>query len=549
MEGEPLVSRRKVLKMPVGINAMHCFSLSVTSVLSVSLLALTGLGADPSVPPLQHVGAPLPEHAVTNRAFTGISSIAVAPNGRLWVTWYAGHTPGEDHNNYVVLSTSGDGGATWKEVLIADPDAGGPRRTFDPEVWVAPDGKLRWFFTDRTGGQAKTDVLWMIVLENPAAENSPWQPPAHVADGVMMCKPLVLSNGEWALPVCTWYTEQSSKIVVSPDQGKTWSLRGGATMPKEDRCFDEHLFIERNDGALWCLSRCKSGIREALSNDGGKTWSPLEPSKIRHPSARFFITRLASGNLLLVKHGPVNEKTGRSHLTAYLSKDDGATWAGGLMLDERAGVSYPDGQQTADGTIYLTYDFDRTHTRHILFATFREEDAIAGKPVSGAVRLRQLVSEGSGGVRPTHKPPQPVEANADGEPLAKSPAGTLASEGLQTFTLAHGATLFTDRSYTCHEQPEPLTDIRFLRVPMEGAKTLRCTRSGTVYFLTPVLARNKDSAAQALLDQGFKKARLPEVRLFDPSNPANFCTLYQKSCAEGDTVTIGKWAVPLFFSE
>jgi hypothetical protein len=353
--------------------------------------------------PLEHVGTPLPRHAVTNRAFTGISSMAVAPNGRLWVTWYAGHTPGEDHNNYVVLSTSGDGGVTWKEMLIADPDAGGPRRAFDPEVWIAPDGKLRWFFTDRTGGQAKTDLLWMIVLDNPAAENSPWQPPAHVADGVMMCKPLVLSTGEWALPVCTWFTEQSSKIIISKDQGKTWSFRGGATMPKEDRCFDEHQFIERKDGTLGCWSRCKSGIREAFSKDMGRTWSPLDPSPIRHPSARFFIRRLMSGNLLLVKHGPITEKTGRSHLTAYVSKDDGATWEGGLMLDERSGVSYPDGQQTADGMICITYDFDRTQTRHILFAAFTEEDALAGKPVSGAVRLRQLVSEGSGGA----KRPQP----------------------------------------------------------------------------------------------------------------------------------------------
>ena len=69
------------------------------------------------------------------------------------------------------------------------------------------------------------------------------------------------------------------------------------------------------------------------------------------------------------------------------------------MLDERGGVSYPDGQQAADGTIYITYDFDRIGKRHILFSTFREEDVLAGKPISGAVRLRQIVSEGPGGVK------------------------------------------------------------------------------------------------------------------------------------------------------
>jgi hypothetical protein len=361
----------------------------------LAIVALTLLADEPALP--QHVGPPLPLHAVTNRAFTGIPSLAVSPGGRLWATWYAGPTPGEDHNNYVVLSTSGDDGQTWREVLVVDPDAAGPRRTFDPELWIAPDGKLRWFFADRVGSQSSSDVLWMIELADPESESSAWAPPACVARGVMMCKPTVLSSGEWVLPVCTWYTEQSSKMVVSSDGGKTWSIRGGATMPKEQRCFDEHMFVERKDGTIWLWSRTKSGIAESVSTDRGKTWPDLVPSALPHPSARFFVTRLASGNLLLVKHGPLDNRTDRRQLTAYVSTDDGKTWGGGLMLDERVGVSYPDGQQTADGLIRIIYDYRRTSDRQILLATFREEDAAAGKPVSTAVRLRQQVSQGSGG--------------------------------------------------------------------------------------------------------------------------------------------------------
>ena len=44
-------------------------------------------------------------------------------------------------------------------------------------------------------------------------------------------------------------------------------------------------------------------------------------------------------------------------------KDDGRTWGGGLVLDERKSVSYPDGQQQADGLIRLIYDYDRTGER------------------------------------------------------------------------------------------------------------------------------------------------------------------------------------------
>ena len=118
---------------------------------------------------------------------------------------------------------------------------------------------------------------------------------------------------------------------------------------------------------------------------------------MHHNAVTLFKQRLDSGKLLLVKHGPLNEATGRSHLTAFLSADDGRKWSGGLLLDERTGVSYPDGQQTPDGLIRIIYDFSRTEKRNILMAEFCEEDVAAGKDVSGAVQLRRVVSAASGG--------------------------------------------------------------------------------------------------------------------------------------------------------
>jgi hypothetical protein len=155
------------------------------------------------------------------------------------------------------------------------------------------------------------------------------------------------------------------------------------------------MFIERKDKSLWLLARTKYRIGESVSTDRGATWTELQPSKLKHPSARFFIRRLASGNLLLVKHGPLFTQTGRSHLTAYVSKDEGTTWEGGLMLDERAGVSYPDGQQDKNGLIRIVYDFDRTGARQILMASFREENVLSGKADSPTVSLRTVVSQGS----------------------------------------------------------------------------------------------------------------------------------------------------------
>jgi len=333
-------------------------------------------------------------HDLTSRKFQGIPSLAISPNGRLWATWYAGITPDEDQNNYVVVASSGDKGLSWTEKLIIDPDGDGPVRAFDPEIWMDPTGKLWLFWAETIGHDGANAVLWAKTNSRPDKENSEWSEPIQITTGVMMCKPTVLSNGEWVLPVSTWReTDNSAKVVVTTDQGKTFSVRGACNIPKEIRNYDEHIIVERKDKTLWMLIRTKYGIGESISKDWGKTWSAIVPSDIQHPAARFFIRRLSSGNLLLVKHGPIKERIGRSNLTAYLSKDDGQTWLGGLLLDERNGISYPDGQQHSDGSIHIVYDYSRTAAREILLAKFTEEDVLSGDAASPSVSLRNVVSK------------------------------------------------------------------------------------------------------------------------------------------------------------
>ncbi len=336
-------------------------------------------------------------HLPENRKFTGISSLAVSPGGRMWCIWYAGPTPGEDLNNYVVLSTSGDKGKTWNEVLIVDPDGEGPVRAFDPEVWIAPNGELRIFWAQTTDDDHRILGVWSLKASDPENEDPEWTEPLRLTDGVMMCKPIVLSSGEWILPVSTWrHNDYSAKAIVSTDEGETWQERGAVNVPVKFRNFDEQMILEKNNGDLWMLVRTKYGIGKSISCDKGKTWTPLIPWEIQHATARFFIRRLNSGNLLLVKHGPVDMRIGRSHLMAFVSTDDGYTWSNGLLIDERPGVSYPDGQQTRDGTIYITYDYNRTKEQYVYFTSFKEEDILNGTDnnILEVFNQRTIVSDG-----------------------------------------------------------------------------------------------------------------------------------------------------------
>jgi hypothetical protein len=306
----------------------------------------------------------------------------------------------------------------------------------------------------------------------------------------------------------------------------------------ERRC-DEHMLIERGDGTLWLLARTMFGIGESFSQDYGRTWSAGRQSWIPHvPTARFFIRRLASGNLLLVKHSPPDGRT-RSHLTAYLSEDDGRTWQGGLLLDDRSGVSYPDGTQAGDGTIYVIYDFARHGEKQILMATFTEADVLSGEAASERARLRVLVNQATGQREPEELR---LATNADAAPLTRGPAAKLAlDEGQEWATLAVGERLFTNREYALDDLPEELAGTRFVRGPIDRtAATVEA--EGVVWVLTPRPERNDDTLELALLRQGFERARVREFILFRAS-PANAVTLFQKRCSAGGRIELGMWGV------
>jgi predicted neuraminidase len=239
-----------------------------------------------------------------------------------------------------------------------------------------------------------------------------WSAPRRIWHGATLNKPIVTKAGEWLMPISLWTrdrirpkelaeyqteldADRMAHLFVSTDEGKTWTRRGGVVIPQTD--FDEHMFVELNDGRLWLLARTKYGIAETFSSDGGRTWTEPKPSAIQNPSARFFLRRLASGNLILVKNGPLGERVKkRTQMTAFLSDDEGKTWKGGLVIDERDGVSYPDGFQSPDGVIHIVHDRNRAADREILMARFTEADVLAKEFVTPGSQGKILVSKALG---------------------------------------------------------------------------------------------------------------------------------------------------------
>jgi predicted neuraminidase len=390
-------------------------AMSAAEVRAYELELMRGIADLALIPPAMNT-SPLPQYDYDRLDYGMTIGIDRTPGGRIWACWVAG---GDSPKAFFVLATSDDKGETWsKPRLVVDAHSKNlpvDRSVLVGNLWSDPQGRL-WLIFDQSmdmfDGRAG---VWMSMCENPDADEPVWSAPRRIWHGVTLNKPTVLSTGEWLLPISLdqrngfglfrdLFREldplRGANVFASSDRGATWERRGVRTFPSPD--WHEHMIVERKDGSLWMLARTAKGIMQSVSSDGGRTWTePSAPDGIQQPVARFHIRRLASGRLLMVKHGAtMDNHEGRSKLTAWLSDDDGATWKGGLMLDERKGISYPDGFQAPDGTIYISYDRNRNVEGEILLARFTEADILAQKLVDPQSRLKMLISRPLGKQQP-----------------------------------------------------------------------------------------------------------------------------------------------------
>ncbi len=335
-----------------------------------------------SLKPARIIFKPDNTYYAENRKWQGCPTVEKTRNGTIYTGWFSGG-PIEPHpDNYCVLARSFDNGRTWEEpfmVIASVPEES--YRAEDIQLWIDPDGKLWviWVQSRVLGLEKITDGfdgifgVWAITTMNPDDENPVWTEPRRLCDGFLRNKPTVLGNGNWLFAAYDWVQEDNRFVYyISKDKGSSFEkcLSTQKDVPNS-KMFDETMVLEKNDGTLWLLVRTAKGIGRTISNDGGKTWSCLENPAYPGPCSRFYISRLSSGNVLFINH---HEFTGRSHLTAFLSVDDGATWGYKLLIDERTEISYPDAVEDKDGNITMVYDRQRYGAKEILMASFTEED-------------------------------------------------------------------------------------------------------------------------------------------------------------------------------
>ncbi|WP_197231799.1 sialidase family protein [Novipirellula artificiosorum] len=375
---------------------------------------------------------PYHKHRINLRIFQGCPQVEISEGGRLWATWFGSNVQAERapyHNDqFSVISTSADGGKTWKEVFVFDPSELLGGGASDPMLWKDPNGSIRFIGLrniDFKGQDAFASSAWEFTMLDPESEYTAWTEPRLLGNkNISVMKPLIFPDGT------VMRSMDDFKLVGKPDKVRIRFLKedvdGKPIFVSEfpvdnDASFAEQMPIIRKDGSLFTFYRAKKGQKFAESFDGGKTWKlggyyPMQFSI----NTKCILKTLPSGRVLLVandvqvkaekgknkyyytddngKECDLEEpKTARTRMTAYLSDDDGKSFTHRLLLCDEGQISYPSAALSKDGSIYIVYDQGRgvigQHT--IFLSKITEQDILAGKLVLGESFLNNIVSRPS----------------------------------------------------------------------------------------------------------------------------------------------------------
>ncbi len=275
------------------------------------------------------------------------------PGGTLFCTFLTGG-PTEPHDENLVAAThSADGGASWSplRVLFDHPT----RAAWATELFVAA-GPPRFFVHTYDCACDKNELRAFQSVSDDAGRT--WTEPVTLPGGVAnlsVRQGIVLQDGAWLFPVYwqeqlgDWAWEKTGPGIDVAGIPATWPFRCGALRTENGGAsytLHGHLraagklwepaAAEIGDGRILMLMRAdKTGVLyRSHSADGGRSWSPAEPSAIPNPGSKIALLRHGGALLLLGNQDGRIGREGRRRLSLWLSHDGGESWTAGPVLAE-----------------------------------------------------------------------------------------------------------------------------------------------------------------------------------------------------------------------
>ncbi|WP_057935614.1 sialidase family protein [Algoriphagus resistens] len=291
------------------------------------------------------------------------ASTLVETEDGILASWFGGtYERHPDVSIYTALLTDG---AWSKPKMVADgvenKDFRNP--TWNPVLYRSPNGQLVLFYKEGPNprewwGLYKTSdddgKSWSEAIQIPPGMLGPVKnKPVLLADGTLLHPSSFETNGVWSMHVETTTSDIQNWKKTEIDNGSFHAI--------------QPTVLSYPNGKLQMLARTQEGvIGMTWSSDGGKSWTTVEATELVNNNSGIDGVSLANGYQLLVCN-PI--KKGRNKLSLFGSSD-GINWEELVKLeDENDGeFSYPAIIQAKDGTVYISYTYNRVKVKYVSIA-------------------------------------------------------------------------------------------------------------------------------------------------------------------------------------
>ena len=324
--------------------------------------------------------APTKEFIFTSAPFASChaSTIVQLSSGDFMAAWFGGTEEGAAD---VAIWGSRRVGDHWSAPAELVREPGTP--TWNPVLFHTGDGRL-WLYY-RFGPRPAT---WSAGRMRSNDDGRTWSGPEHLPAGLygpIRAKPIVLEDGTiLSGSSVESYLSWAAWIERSTDGGKTWTKFGPITVPqqntsrtaakpdgsisqasKEPYGIIQPSIVRLDAKHLRLYARSTSGIGKiciADSLDAGVTWTSARPLDLPNPNSGIDAVRLRDGRVVLAFN---NSDRARTPLNLAVSADGEHFRVFETLEDQPGQYSYPALIQGKDGSLHVTYTWNRKRIRYV----------------------------------------------------------------------------------------------------------------------------------------------------------------------------------------
>ena len=232
--------------------------------------------------------------------------------------------------------------------------------TWNPVLYKSPAGKIFLFYKEGPNprewwGLYKTSKdegkTWSKAIQIPPGMLGPVKNKAVLLkDGTLLHPSSFETNGIWSMHVETTTSEVENWKKIDIDNGPLHAI--------------QPTILQYPNGKIQLLARTQEDvIGTTWSTDSGKTWSTMNATNLVNNNSGIDAVTLKNGMQLLVCN-PI--KDGRNKLSLLMSMD-GVNWEEVYVLEDqpKGEFSYPAIIQAKDGSIHLTYTYNREKIKYV----------------------------------------------------------------------------------------------------------------------------------------------------------------------------------------